>query len=550
MIKELVLKAVTGMGIEADYVEVEIPKMQSQGDVSTPVALGLAGVLRKPPRVIAQEIIAAIKEMPRGDIAAFDTIEIAGPGFINFRFNKDYLYEQLRLLYRERQLRLSVDVGRGKRVLIEFVSANPTGPLHVGHGRGAALGNALSNLLQTAGYAVEREFYINDAGRQVRLLGQSVFAAYNTLLENPCPYPEEGYRGELVERIAGELASTDGNRYIGVDFDNCAQHFIDYSYRKMLEEVKEALDSFGVHFDNWQSERLLFDGGMVKGGIDSLRDKGYVYDKDGAVWFKSSELGDDKDRVIIKQDGQYTYFASDLAYHVMKIGRGYDELINIWGADHHGYIPRVKAVLRAEGLQESRLTVLLVQMVSLLRDGKPVQMSKRAGEFITLKDVIGEIGSDTTKFIFMTRRSDSHLDFDLEAAKKQSSENPVFYVQYAYARINSLFKKHRTDMSSLFSDRIDSIDLSCLNAEEELQIIKKLVLYPMTFQGAVRSREPHRITFYLQELAAIFHPYYNKYRILTEDGPLTDARLLMCACISIVLEEGLRILGLSAPKLM
>ncbi|MBV6341886.1 arginine--tRNA ligase [Candidatus Magnetobacterium casense] len=550
MIREIVLKAVAGMGIEADYVEVEIPKVQSQGDVSTPIALGLAGVLRKAPRVIAQEIISAIRGMPQCDIAAFDSIEVAGPGFINFRFKRDYLYEQLRLLYKERQLRLRVDVGHGRRVLIEFVSANPTGPLHVGHGRGAALGNALSNLLQSAGYVVEREFYINDAGRQVRLLGQSVFAAYNTLLGNPCPFPEEGYRGELVERIAGEIASTDGKRYVGEDFDNCAGHFIDYSYRRMLDEIREALDSFGVGFDNWQSERLLFDSGMVSEGIDSLRNKGYVYDKDGAVWFKSSELGDDKDRVIIKQDGQYTYFASDLAYHVMKIERGYDELINIWGADHHGYIPRVKAVLRAEGLQESNLTVLLVQMVSLLRDGKPVQMSKRAGEFITLSDVIGEIGSDTTKFIFMTRRSDSHLEFDLEAAKKQSSENPVFYVQYAYARINSLFKKHQADMSSLFTDRVASIDLSCLVADEELQIIKKLVLYPMTFQGAVRNREPHRITFYLQELAAMFHPYYNKHRILTEDVILTEARLLLCACISIVLKEGLRILGLSAPEWM
>ncbi|MBF0591885.1 MAG: arginine--tRNA ligase, partial [Nitrospirae bacterium] len=468
----------------------------------------------------------------------------------NFRFKKDYLYEQLRLLYRERESHLRVDVGQGRRVLIEFVSANPTGPLHVGHGRGAALGNALSNLLQSAGYAVDREFYINDAGRQVRLLGQSVFAAYNTLLGNPYPFPEEGYRGELVEQVAAEIASSDGNRYAGAEFDDCAQRFIDYSYKRMLKEIEEALEAFGVRFDNWQSERVLFDSGMVKGGIDRLRNMGYVYDKDGAVWFKSSELGDEKDRVIIKQDGQYTYFASDMAYHVMKIRRGYDELINIWGADHHGYIPRVKAVLRAEGLQESRLTVLLVQMVSLLRDGKPVQMSKRAGEFITLKDVIGEIGSDTTKFIFMTRRSDSHLEFDLEAAKKQSSENPVFYVQYAYARINSVFKKHQTDALSLFIERVDSLDLSCLDTDEELQIIKKLVLYPMTFQSAVKNREPHRITFYLQELAAMFHPYYNKHRILTDDNTLTNARLLMCACISIVLKEGLRILGLSAPEWM
>ncbi|MBF0342796.1 MAG: arginine--tRNA ligase [Nitrospirae bacterium] len=550
MIKELIQRTLHNMGVEVDYVEVEIPKVQSQGDVATPVALGLAGVLRKPPRVIAQDVVSAIKEMTDSGLSAFDAIEVAGPGFINFRFKSDYLYEQLKRLYREREVCLRVDVGQGKRVLVEFVSANPTGPLHVGHGRGAALGSSLSNLLQSAGYTVEKEFYINDAGRQVRLLGQSVFAAYKNLLKNPTPFPEDGYRGEYVERIAEDIHATHGETCVDMDFEGCAQFFIDHSYKKMLQDIEASLETFGVHFDNWQSERILFDSGMVKHGIDNLREKGYIYEMDGATWFKSSALGDEKDRVIVKQDGQYTYFASDVAYHIMKIERGYDELINIWGADHHGYIPRVRAVLRAEGLQESRLTVLLVQMVTLLRDGKPVQMSKRAGEFITLKDVVEEIGADTTKFIFMTRRSDSHLEFDLEAAKKQSSDNPVFYVQYAYARINSVFRKAKETGVVLSRLHDDSLDLSCLNTEEELQIIKKLILYPLIFQGAVRSREPHRITFYLQELSAMFHPFYNKHRILTPDDNLTGARLLMCECISIVLKEGLRILGLTAPEWM
>ena len=524
-------------------IEVEVPPRESLGDLATPIAMSLSGILKKPPREIAKELIRSIKEK-----TSFEKIDIAGPGFINFTFSKDYLSSEIKNLLRDKEKFLREDIGKGRRVQIEFVSANPTGPLHLGHGRGAATGEALSNLLKTAGYKVEREYYINDAGKQVKLLGLSVFARYKQMLGIEYPFPEEGYRGGYVEDIAKEIMNKERDKYIKVDFDEVSDFFIDHSYEAMLSLIKEDLKDFGIAFDTWQSERELFREGDVEKAINDLRAKGLVYEKDGATWFKSSTFGDDKDRVIIKQDGEYTYFTSDIAYHRKKVERKYDELINIWGADHHGYIQRLKAVIEALGYPQEKLKVLLVQMVTLLRSGKPVQMSKRAGEFVTLKEVMEEVGVDTTKFIFLTRRPDSHLEFDIEVAKSQSSENPVYYVQYAHARINSIFAHAKE--KGINSENLYDTNAGLLSTPEEMRIIRKLLMYPMVFEGAANTHEPHRITFYIQELSGLFHHYYNKYRIVDNDIELSRARLALCDAVRIVLRDGLTILGISAPEKM
>ena len=532
------------LGIEATHaIEVEVPPQESLGDLSTPVAMLLSKTLKKFPREIAKELVSSIKHA-----GPFEKIDIAGPGFINFTFSKEYLYTEIKNLLQGKETFLREDIGKNRKVQIEFVSANPTGPLHLGHGRGAATGEALCNLLVAAGYRVEREYYINDAGKQVNLLGLSVFARYKQLLGKEYPFIEEGYRGEYVEEIAKKIISKDDKKYKEAEFGEVSNFFIDYSYEKMLSRIKEDLKHFGITFDTWQSERELYREGDVDRAIKDLSAKCLTYEKDGATWFKSTSFGDDKDRVIIKQDGEYTYFTSDIAYHRKKVERRYDELINIWGADHHGYIPRIKAVIEALGYPKEKLKVLLVQMVTLLRGGKPFQMSKRAGEFVSLREVIEEVGVDATKFIFLTRRPDSHLEFDIEIAKSQSSENPVFYVQYANARINSIFAHAKE--KDIKTDMLYDSDFGLLSIPEETRIIKKLLMYPMAFEGAVHAHEPHRITFYLQELASLFHPYYNKYRVIDNDLGLSRARLALCEAVRIVLRDGLAILGISAPEKM
>jgi arginyl-tRNA synthetase len=541
---EIIGNALKDLGLEdVPTIEIEVPRKDSMGDLATPMAMSLAAKLKKAPRKIAEEIVDSIR-----DKTIFEKIEIAGPGFINFTFSRKYLYSEIKKILEQKGTFLREDVGKGKKVQIEFISANPTGPLHLGHGRGGATGEALSNLLKAAGFHVEREYYINDAGKQVRLLGLSVFARYQQLLKREYPFPEDGYKGEYVEEIAEAIIREKGDNYAGSTFDEVSEHFINYSYKKILNGIETVLKDFGITFDVWQSEHELYEKRDVEKAIGDLKQKGVIYDKDGALWFRSTAHGDDKDRVIIKQDGEYTYFASDIAYHRKKIEKRYDELIDIWGADHHGYIPRIHAVIEALGYPKEKLRVLLVQMVTLLRGGQPVQMSKRAGEFITLREVMEEVGVDTTKFIFLTRRPDSHLEFDLDVAKSQSSENPVFYVQYAHARINSIFVNARE--KGINTDNLFDIDLNPLSTHEELKIIRKLLMYPMVFEGAVHTHEPHRITFYLQELSGMFHPFYNKHRVMSDDLELTSARLALCEAIKTVLQDGLMILGLSAPEKM
>jgi arginyl-tRNA synthetase len=532
------------LGIEPpSHIEIEIPRNEAFGDLSATLALSLSKITKKPPKQMAQEIINA---MP--DKSAFAKVDIAGPGFINLTYTREHICSEMRQLIISKSDYLREDTGKGKKIQIEFVSANPTGPLHLGHGRGAAVGAALANLLTAAGYQVDREYYINDAGRQVKLLGLSVFAAYQQQLGNEYPLPEDGYKGAYVDDIAREFHKEQGGKYTQERFENVSGVFIDFAYQRILSGIKRDLEDFGIPFDIWQSERELFSSGEVEKAMNDLKQKSYIYEKDGALWFRATAFGDDKDRVVIKQDAEYTYFTSDIAYHRKKIERRYDELIDIWGADHHGYIPRMHAVIEALGYPKEKLKVLLVQMVTLLRGGKPVQMSKRAGEFVTLKEVIDEVGADTTKFIFLTRRPDSQLEFDLETAKAQSSENPVFYVQYANARINSIFAHARERGISV--EALCDADLNTLTAPEELRIIKKLLTYPMIFEGAVNAHEPHRVTFYLQELAGMFHPYYNKHKVVGDDPVLTTARLTLCEAVRIVLKDGLEILGITAPEKM
>lgn len=529
-------------------VEIEVPKNETMGDAAVTVAMRLAKKLKKPPVKIAEEIIGKINEQ-HPDF--FEKISIAGPGFINFKFKKEYLHNRLKAILEERHSAFRTDIGKGRKIQVEFVSANPTGPLHIGHGRGAAVGNALCNLLKAAGYDVEKEFYINDAGLQVKLLGRSVYARYQQLLGNDVPFPEDGYQGDYIEIIAGEINAQDGAKYLNKSFDECGEYFTGYSYKMMLRNLEKDLKDFGVVFDKWQSERDLHTQGKVQEALDTLRSRNLIYDKDNAVWFRSSQFEDNKDRVVRKQDGEYTYFASDICYHKDKLDRGFEMIIDIWGADHHGYIPRVRSVLEAFDLPKEKFSVILIQMVSLLRHGEPVQMSKRAGNFVTLREVVDEVGADITKFIFLTRKADSQLDFDLDYAKEQSSENPVFYVQYAFARISSLFRQAaERNIQGVSGEEIQDADLSFLKEDEEGNVIKKLLQYPMVFEGAVLFYEPHRITYYLQELAGAFHSYYYNHRIIVDDTGLTLARLSLCKGVKTILEEGLGLLGVSAPERM
>jgi len=528
--------------------EVEVPKAAAHGDLATNLAMVLARPLRRNPR----EIAAALAEGIRGRTDLFEAVEVAGPGFINFRFAPSFWQGVLRPVLGRDRAWLRPDLGRGRRVQVEFVSANPTGPLHVGHGRGAALGLALSNLLEAAGYEVEREFYVNDAGRQVRLLGASVHARYLERLGEPSSMPEDGYHGEYVRDLAAALHEEAGDRYRGRPFDACADEISAWACGRMLERIRKDLEDFGVRFDHWASEKALFDDGRVEAALGALEEAGQLYEKDGARWFRSSAFEDEKDRVVVKADGDTTYFASDIAYHKDKLDRGYDEIIDIWGADHHGYVPRIASVLRAFGYDRTRFRVLLVQIVNLLRGGEPVKMSKRAGEFVTLRELMDDVGPDIVKFIFLTRRSDSHLDFDIETARAESSENPVFYVQYAHARINSIFRlAPERGYAEVDAGALAGAAVERLAAPGELALMKVLARYPEVFETAVRLHEPHRMTFFLQELAAAFHGFYREHRVLLEDDrELGLARLALVRAVEIVLHEGLGLLGVRAPERM
>ena len=560
---------------------VEPPKRPEWGDFSSNVAMLLASQVRQAPLKVA-EILAGDLRKECSDL--FTHVAVAPPGFLNFTLQAGQWIQILESIQTAGPLFGTSRVGKGKRILLEFVSANPTGPLHVGHGRGAALGQALANVLQAAGFSVSREYYINDAGRQLQLLGRSVFARYCEKLGRKVEFPENGYHGEYIKGLAEGMVETHQRALLDISSEEAERVCAKESCAALLDRIRQDLENFGISFDSWFSETHLHESGEIQSAFEELRRHQLLEQRDGAWWFCSSKFGDEKDRVAKKQDGTYTYLAADIAYHREKLNRGYDTLINIWGADHHGYIPRMEAAVQAFGFSKDALKVVLVQMVSLLRGGQKVEMSKRAGEFVTLREVLDEVGSDAAKFFFLMRRSDTHLDFDLDLAKQQSADNPVYYVQYAHARLASLFRVAQD--RGIPIPRLEDVEPHLLLQEEELGLIKRLAHYPTVLESSALAFEPHRLTFYLQELAAHVHSYYNKHRILpawpgtgTTDHPddphdgsreseevlpgverppqaealspeVTAARLAIFRQVQTVIRNGLTLLGVSSPEKM
>ncbi len=522
----------------------EVPAHAEHGDFATSVALGMARAEKKAPRKIAEAIVEALGE---GD-GLWSRIEIAGPGFINFFLTNRCWYGVLDEVFRAGESYGLSRMGAGKKVQVEFVSANPTGPLHIGHGRGAATGDAVASVLQAAGYDVSREYYTNDAGNQMNTLGRSLFLRYRELFGVTEPFPEDCYQGDYIREMAQEVASCHDRRYLELEETEAIRELAAWGGEEIRRGIAEDLEVFGVRFDNWFSEQSLFDSGEVGRGLALLREGGFAYEQDGALWFRTTDFGDDKDRVLVRSNDVTTYFASDVAYHKDKYDRGFDMVIDVWGADHHGYIPRMKAVVAALGRNPEDLQVILVQLVNLLREGQQVAMSTRSGEFVTLREVIDEVGRDACRFFFLMRRSDSQLDFDLELAKKQGTENPVYYVQYAHARVCSI--NRNAGDQGISTPGLGEVDFDSLVLDEELALAKILSRYPETVEAAARHFEPHRVTFYLQELASAFHSYYNRQRVLTEDLETSKARLYLVNNVRTVLRNALHLLGVSAPEQM
>ena len=530
--------------VSLPYMEVEASGNPEHGDYAANVALILAAQAKQNPRKIAQIIQANLSDQEN----IIEKTQIAGPGFINF-FIKDNIWHQaLRNIDEQEEKYGCLDIGFGKKVQVEFVSANPTGPLHIGHARGAVVGDVITNLLTTAGYRISKEYYINDAGNQMNNLGKSVLLRYRELSGEKIEFPETCYRGDYIKDIAGGIIKKEGNKYLNSNEEETISYFTSIAGQAILEEIKVDLRDFGVVFDEYFSEKELYKNNGVTKLLDKLQKQGFVYSDGETLWFKTTDFGDEKDRVVVRKNGEPTYFAADIAYHQNKFSRGFEMVIDIWGADHHGYMPRLWAGIQALGYDKNALKIILVQLVNLLRGGVPVAMSTRSGEFVTLREVLDEVGKDAARYNFLMRRSDSHLDFDLELAKKQSSDNPVYYVQYAHARICSIMRmaQERGIALPVYAD----IDLSFLNEPEEKTLIKLLVRYPETIYGAAKSLEPHRITFYLNELAGIFHSYYNKNKVISENDQLTAARLFLVKAVRIVLQNALKILGVSALEKM
>jgi arginyl-tRNA synthetase len=478
----------------------------------------------------------------------FAKVEIAGPGFINLTISSSAWLEVLAEIHRLDKNYGHSKLGGDRYVQVEFVSANPTGPLHVGHGRGAAIGDALASILEATGHRVEREYYINDAGTQIETLGRSVFLRYQQLLGREVEFPEACYQGDYIKTLAAEMEEIHNDSYLDATEQEALPQFSGYAGKRILAGIRKDLEEFGVHFDRWFSEKSLYDNGAVDRVIETLKASDNIYEKDGALWFRSAAFGDEKDRVVVRANGMTTYLASDLAYHQDKYLRGFDLVIDLWGADHHGYMERMYAGVMALGQERQALNLLLVQLVNLLRQGKQVAMSTRGGEFVTLADVVDEVGRDAARFIFLTRRSDSPLDFDLELAKEKSADNPVYYVQYSHARIRSITRLAAE--RNLTLDDQTKLDLNRLNLPEEMALIKQLSLYPEVVENSARFLEPHRIPYYLTQLASAFHSYYKHHRIIQDDLDLARARFQLILAIGIVIRNGLGLLGVSAPEKM
>ena len=526
-------------------VRLERPRQTGHGDWATNIAMQLAKPFGLKPRDLADKMI---EEVPLGETV--EKAEAAGPGFINFTLASNWISEAVKSAISKNENYGRVDSGKGRRVQVEFVSANPTGPLHMGHGRGAAVGDITASILDFAGWDVEREYYINDAGLQMELLGKSAQSRYFDALGRgeEAPMPEDGYHGEYMTEIAASFVDNYGDSLAQRPLEDTVEFFSVETGKIVTEMIRKDLEEFGVTFDVWFSEKSLYDNGQVDPAMEELKKRDFAYEEDGALWFRSTLFGDDKDRVLIRTNGVPTYFTSDVAYLKNKYDRNFEKLIYVWGADHHGYVPRLKSVNKAFGHPDEAVDVLLIQMVNLLRDGKPVQMSKRAGTIITLREIMDEVGVDATRFFFVMRRCDSTLDFDLELAKKATSENPVFYVQYAHARICSIYRELAERGITLPS--IDEFDVSQLTDQTEINLAKAISRLPEEVEKAADEFAPHRIAYYATELAEAFHSFYNSQRILGVDEPLMKTRILLMEAAKIALKNVLVILGVSAPEKM
>lgn len=529
---------------EIPAIVLEVPKDKAHGDLATNAAMQLTRIAKKNPRQIAEEIIHNLDFSKAG----IDKADIAGPGFINFTLGKSYLYPVLEQIYLQGDHYGRTTKGSGQKIEIEFVSANPTGSLHLGHARGAAVGDALCNVLDFAGYDVTREYYINDAGNQVVNLSKSIEARYLQELGQDAEMPEDGYHGEDIKGFAKELVAEKGDSLLSLSPEDRAVFLRKYGLDKELAKIKRDLERFRVGFDIWYSETSLYENGLVEASLKDLREKGQIFEQDGATWLRTTDYGDDKDRVLVKNDGTYTYLTPDIAYHRDKYNRGYDKMINIWGADHHGYIPRMKAAMEAIGNDPNKLTVLIAQMVSLFQDGEKVKMSKRTGKAVTMVDLMDEVGVDAIRYFFTMRSMDSHLDFDMDLAISTSNENPVYYVQYAHARVCSIFRQAEEQGIALPDPT--STNLSKLTAEHEYDLLRKLGELPEEINIAADYFAPHRLVRYVYELASLFHSYYRAERVITEDAEQTAARLALLGGVRTTIANVLKLIGVSAPDRM
>ena len=561
--REILREGALRFSAEEIPLSIERPANPEHGDYASNIALQLSKRLRRNPRQIAEEIAKA-SAPALAATGLFEPLTVAGAGFLNIRVKPEAKLEVIRQVLEHGKDYGRVKTEKEESIQIEFVSANPTGPLHVGHGRGAAYGDSLAKLLEFAGARVTREFYVNDAGRQMDILALSVWLRYLQMRNMAVPFPEEGYRGDYVRDIAARLANENLARkadFSGVlpDADAEIDRLIDLAKRTlgdgwkrvhrfaldaMLADQREDLAAFRVSFDHWSSEQALHDKGLIDKALRLLQARGHLFEQGGALWFRSSAFGDVKDRVVRRENGQYTYFASDIAYHLDKFERGFDRVIDVWGADHHGYVPRVKGALEAFGLDPGRLEIALVQFAVLYRNGEKVAMGKRSGEFVTLRELREEVGNDAARFFYVLRKSDQHLDFDLDLAKSESSDNPVYYVQYAHARVCSVFAQIEG------WDFPKNLSLEPLKSDRELLLAQRLAEFPELILTAARERSPHSLAFYLRELAAEFHSYYNAERILVDDETLRSARLALSAAVRQTLANGLSLLGVSAPEKM
>lgn len=539
---QAILKAELATEAEIPTLKLEKPKDKDHGDFASNIAMQLARIAKKTPRQIAEELVSQLD----ADKAGIEKIDIAGPGFINFFMKKNYLGDIIPTILKEKENYGKSDAGNNKRIQVEFVSVNPTGDLHLGHARGAAFGDVLCNVFDMAGYEVDREYYINDAGNQMDQLAISIETRYLQALGKDAEMPEDGYRGADIIEVGKQLAEEYGDSWAEKDRKTRLAFFREHGLKYELDKIKQDLDEFGVHFDRWFSEMSLYEDQKVTKALHTLKEKGYTYEEDDATWFKSTAFGDDKDRVLIKKDGSYTYLTPDIAYHQDKLERGYDKIINVWGADHHGYVARMAAAIQALGYPANKFSVSIIQMVNVLEDGNIVRMSKRTGKAVALRDLMEDVGVDAVRYFFTMRSNDSQLDFDLDLARSRSNENPVFYVQYAHARICTMLAQAEAKGID-----VEDYDVSLLTTEKELDLLKQLASFPQVIQEAAEREAPYRMTQYVYHLASLLHSFYNAEKVINEeDLALTKARIALMKAVQITIANALTIIGITAPEKM